>query len=791
MVTQASQTLIQEAVTELNRGSGFILIEGSSGCGKTQLIEPLSEVLRKQYRVLRLPYSRLDFAELLKLITAELQLNCDSDDSRTLYTTLHTFAHRCQVERRPLLLIIDDAQALSNDSFTNLNRAINSTSAERMPLRGVLLAEKGFGEHFRLQHPENKLISRVLHLGSATEAEMQAFIEQLRAHNASDLSLSEAAIQVLVMESAGSFHNARQLLNMAIIEARAAGLDTITDSLIDTVRDNHAIGSSHSLFEADAAEHAPEKRARALVKEDANLPPELEGILLQSLTATPDKPRLKGSDGNRHQPLFMNDLENPAPGEQVSSAAQQGTSSAHSQPTAEPAARSEPAANRSAAQPTASPSATATSDTAPLHTDPSGSANFSANERSKVQPPAHQHTPQRHTGLLIACLCFALIAAGLLGAHYLGIDLKAWGQRIQQQVQQHILEWTDQAPPPATTAVPANTEPAPDTKPTITEAGQPTLNASKIASLTQVSETADLAARETDASKTTVADNSIETKETRSDRAIDSTPTAVSLTTPDTIAASEPDPMPSEPAITSPPTAAESAPPAENSALAVTDTQATETLSSEPGLSETETSGDQVFATAPSIGENTDPGPTAADTMTAQAASTADQTTANSREAISTPQASVTDIASSDAAPADTTASTPSNTAPAGPDDSPERYQQEARDAQVRLLLKRAEIHRKAFRFTIPKDSNAVISYRKVLDLEPDNDEAREGIEWIRQRYYARAEAAIGKQNWAAAAQNYARLLWMNPEDETALQGAKVLQQRLGESFQLPAEVMQ
>ncbi len=201
---------------------------------------------------------------------------------------------------------------------------------------------------------------------------------------------------------------------------------------------------------------------------------------------------------------------------------------------------------------------------------------------------------------------------------------------------------------------------------------------------------------------------------------------------------------------------------------------------------------DQVFETVPSIDENTDPGPTAADTTTAQASSVAEQTTANGREAIGTPhQASVTDLASSDAAPADTTANTPSNTAPAEPDDSPERYQQEARDAQVRLLLKRAEIHRKAFRFTIPKDSNAVISYRKVLDLDPDNDEAREGIEWIRQRYYARAEAAIGKQNWGAAAQNYARLLWMNPEDETALQGAKVLQRRLGEPFQLPAEVLQ
>ncbi|OMH38837.1 ATP-binding protein [Motiliproteus sp. MSK22-1] len=103
----------------------------------------------------------------------------------------------------------------------------------------------------------------------------------------------------------------------------------------------------------------------------------------------------------------------------------------------------------------------------------------------------------------------------------------------------------------------------------------------------------------------------------------------------------------------------------------------------------------------------------------------------------------------------------------------------EARQAQIKLLLKKAEIHQKAYRLTIPENDNAVLTYRRILELDPQNTVALNGIKDIAQRYQARAERAMEEQNWGIAAQNYSRLLWMSPDNERAQAGVARLKQEL------------
>ncbi|MCW8886077.1 MAG: hypothetical protein OQK12_12630, partial [Motiliproteus sp.] len=108
-----------------------------------------------------------------------------------------------------------------------------------------------------------------------------------------------------------------------------------------------------------------------------------------------------------------------------------------------------------------------------------------------------------------------------------------------------------------------------------------------------------------------------------------------------------------------------------------------------------------------------------------------------------------------------------------------QRAESEARSAQIKVLLKQAEIHEKAFRLTIPDNSNAVLTYRRILTLQPNHSVATRGISRISERYRDRAQQAILVNNWGVAAQNYARLLWMDPNDSDASEGVKLLQKQM------------
>lgn len=74
---------------------------------------------------------------------------------------------------------------------------------------------------------------------------------------------------------------------------------------------------------------------------------------------------------------------------------------------------------------------------------------------------------------------------------------------------------------------------------------------------------------------------------------------------------------------------------------------------------------------------------------------------------------------------------------------------EDAYNAQiVELLLKDAEEDVKKWRLTKPKGKNAFDKYKEVLELQPDNEEAKAGIENIAQAYLNLTDRAINDQDF-------------------------------------------
>lgn len=88
-----------------------------------------------------------------------------------------------------------------------------------------------------------------------------------------------------------------------------------------------------------------------------------------------------------------------------------------------------------------------------------------------------------------------------------------------------------------------------------------------------------------------------------------------------------------------------------------------------------------------------------------------------------------------------------------------EQYrEQDALDEKVRTLLSEAAGFIRERKFTQPSDSNAVLVYKQVLELSPNNADAREGLDKIRRHFLYHGVNALDAEKPALAKSNLQRL---------------------------------
>ncbi|MEM5790185.1 MAG: AAA family ATPase [Syntrophobacteraceae bacterium] len=159
---------------------GFVLLTGEVGTGKTTICRRLLQMLPKNCIVAFIINPRLSVAELLAAICDEFQISYPKRTSSTkvFVDRINAYLLETHAERRKSILIIDEAQNLSDEVLEQVRLLTNLETDQRKLLQIILIGQPELRD--KLARPEmRQLAQRIVarsHLGPLSRAEVGQYV---------------------------------------------------------------------------------------------------------------------------------------------------------------------------------------------------------------------------------------------------------------------------------------------------------------------------------------------------------------------------------------------------------------------------------------------------------------------------------------------------------------------------------------------------------------------------------------------------------------------------------------
>lgn len=173
----------REALNHLLYGirerKGFVQLTGEVGAGKTTLCRALLEQLGENYSTAVLLNPALNADQLVKAIAMEFGLDVKGLDRLDMIAVINGFLIRQMTEGRETVLIVDDAQVLTNELLEQVRLLSNLETDERKLLQIILMGQPELRD--RLNDPNlrqlRQRISVRYHLGPLRRAEVAQYVQ--------------------------------------------------------------------------------------------------------------------------------------------------------------------------------------------------------------------------------------------------------------------------------------------------------------------------------------------------------------------------------------------------------------------------------------------------------------------------------------------------------------------------------------------------------------------------------------------------------------------------------------
>lgn len=245
---------LQTILISLRNNEGFVKITGPVGVGKTMLCRQLLTELNDDFTLAYIPNPTLSTIDLYKVIIHELEGDLpENADSIVVYNTLNALLLRLKTQDKRVVLIIDEAQALSDEGLEAIRLLTNLETKTHKLLQIVLFGQLELDE--RLNSPKFlSLLQRIIfsyQLMPLSKMEFCDYIQHrlLKAGYMKHQLFDQGALNMIYKSSKGVPRMANILAHKALIAAFSQDEDFVNKkSVCAAVQDTMGITKKSNQF---------------------------------------------------------------------------------------------------------------------------------------------------------------------------------------------------------------------------------------------------------------------------------------------------------------------------------------------------------------------------------------------------------------------------------------------------------------------------------------------------------------------------------------------------------------
>jgi len=233
------QDTLNTLLFSLRNGDGFIKVIGEVGVGKTLLCRKLLGMLNSQeYVTAYIPNPALTPMGIKKAIAAELDVTFDADiDEHALLNLCYEKLLAYSEQGKKVILIIDEGQALSDESLETIRLLTNLETEKMKLLQVVIFAQPELDQRLKQPHLR-QLLNRIIfncYIKPMHEQDIENYVIRrlVSAGHATGKLFNAKAIKKLYQYSAGIPRTLNILCQKTMLLAYGHGLHQIDKKAVD------------------------------------------------------------------------------------------------------------------------------------------------------------------------------------------------------------------------------------------------------------------------------------------------------------------------------------------------------------------------------------------------------------------------------------------------------------------------------------------------------------------------------------------------------------------------------